>query len=391
MQSRAPVKAKGFFIIGFFGLILLYRPGAAEDAKNRYDYWAQFKPGTSVTFLIRTKGGGADQEILKTFAIKQVTPQSILIIFHETLPSGAAARSANQGGLLSGTLNFAAHETPAADADLLGSQLNFDPFKAWEKEAGAEVDREDEALLIQGTRIDTKRTRINLKAPGVTTTIILWRSEKVPGTIVKGTRELRLPDRNSFKEEFSAVEFRVSLADPAEIARLRADRKPEMIEESGSEFVDGYFRFNRDVEAASRIFKTLLSATSRLVPGSPDTDWAIAGKEWSRFWTAAQAIQDHLAEDRKRVGSMLVPAEFKKLDAFLKEADALPGYYYQQAEFIRSLSEILANLPEKRPTSEQLDSLREYSGTLNRGFQTALSKISAEFVKLIPIKIQSIR
>jgi hypothetical protein len=164
-----------------------------------------------------------------------------------------------------------------------------------------------------------------------------------------------------------------------------------MVEESGSEFVDAHFRFIRDFEAASKIFKTLLGAMSRLVPGSPDTDWEIAGKEWSRYWTAAQAIQDHLTEDRSRVEASLEPAEFKKLNAFLKEAEGLTGHYFKQAAFIRSLSEMMASLPEKRPSSEQLDSLQEYSGTLNKGIQAAHSRISAEFRKLIKIKIRSIR
>jgi hypothetical protein len=379
-------KTNGFLAIGLLGLsVFLIQPGEAQEAKNRYDYWAQFREGSSITFRCRTASGGSTRELFKIFSVKKVTPQSVIVEYREAAPPGVKPTAANPPVFLGGSMEFWAHEYPAADADLFGSQLDVNPFRVWENEDKAEVEKGIEDLTVQGMRIPASRTRVRFGSPSLRTTITLWRSDTLPGTIVKFRRVLE--GGVSLEEEIMVAEFKSLKADPAEIARLRAERKPEAVEETGWEFFNGHFRFMNDLESTFKILKALTEAMSRLVPRGPEADWAAASKEWSRYQAASQALKDHLGDDRKRVEAILEPAEFIKLDSILKCADELAESHTTHAGVVQKLSSFAAN----PPPPEKIASLLEELTSFFAAFQAAHKRAQAEFMKLGSIKIKSLR
>jgi len=191
----------------------------------------------------------------------------------------------------------------------------------------------------------------------------------------------------SLEEEVSATEFKSLKADPAEIARLRADRKPEMVVETGSEFFGAHFRFVNDLESCQKNLKPLIEAFGRLLPNSREGDWAAASKAWGRYQGTSQALKDHLGEDRKRVEAILRPAEFIKLDPILKQAIELADFHTRSSDVLQNFSSFVAN----PPPPEQIASLVEELSGFIAAFQAAYQRTQAEFKKLGSIRIESIR
>jgi hypothetical protein len=390
-RSDMPAVRITLWALGLSCLSAGILPREAPEAKNRYDYWVRFQPGTFVTFQIRTWGAATSQTILKTFAVKQVTSQSVFAEYREALPAGAIPSAGNPPVLLGGAMEFPAHEDPAENADLLGSLFCFNPFRSWETEEGAEVDKGSEELIIHGTKIRASRTRIRWESRPVATTVTVWRSDNIPGTVVKGRRELRITGELYSTEEFTAVEYRNIPADPSELAKLRADRKPVAVEEPGSSFVVSKFRFFNDAEQAAKILKALAETFQKIGPDSPEADWNAGAKEWARYQAAAQAMKDNLSEDRFKIEESLEAAESRKLDAFLAAAGELAEYYLKNAALLQDLSVLVANLPVRRPSAHEMESLIENLTAFGAGFYAASKRAREEFLKLGSVKIRSLR
>ena len=367
---------------------LLAGPGLGEERSTAYDYWMTLKPGSFVMFLCRSSGAGGNRERLMTFTLKQVTPQAAVIDYRESYPAGAKQAVQQRDILLAGQFAFEAHDVPEESPNLFASHFDFNPYAYLQKSAETTLAETVEDITVKNNKIRAARTESQFGADAFRTTITIWRSEGVPGRIIKCLR--RIEGAAALVSEYEAVDFLMMKADPAEIARLRAERQPVAAEVSGMSFIVERFRFFKDFEAAFSPLKRLLTMLQSLGPGNPKMDWPAIAKAGEEYLVAARLLKNHLDEDRSNSETTLEAKEFVKLGPFLNQTTLLAGLILNYGDLLGRLSAMASNPPsyaEAYALQQEVAEFRDEFLAVNRKAQEELKKLMAvkiAFIRKLP-------
>ncbi|HVP90299.1 MAG TPA: hypothetical protein VMS75_03675 [Terriglobales bacterium] len=309
-------------------------PEAAASAyrvwrQSGYSHWSRFKPGAYVTFRYRMKSAHSSQEMLKTITLEDVSPDSVILEYREW--PAASATGTDPGKVM--PLQRSRFEFRAASAgfgadDLFGGQLSFNPVSvlrgAWQDITGQGV----EDLDAKGVRLPTEWRRFEYGGLVDRTMITIWTSDAVPGAVAKMVRVLGGDD--SFTEEFDVEDFRAAKAEPADLERLRAARKPVLVETTVKDYVLGRFHFTESLgDASRRLWKTVSA-----YPSSSEADWVDAMAGLSALSERFREALAQFEEDDRAAAAELGTAEAAKLRPLVEGTMRLVGLYEKLAVFL---------------------------------------------------------
>jgi len=374
-------------LIALSGIVLglLAAPGFAEERSTAYDYWMTLKPGSFITFLCRSIGAGGNREWLMTFTLKQVTPQTAVIDYRESYPAGAKQAAQQQGVLLGEQFAFEAHDVPEESPNLFASHFDFNPYTYLQESAETTLAETAEDITVKNNKIRAARTESRFGTDVIRTTITIWRSEDVPGCIVKCLH--RIEGAAVRVSEYEVVDFLKIKADPAEIARLRAERKPVAVVVSGTSFIFEQFRFFKDFEAVLSLQKQLQTMFQSIGPENPNMDWPAIVNAGEECVAAARLLKNHLDEDRSNSETTLEAKEFDKLRPFLNQTTLVAGHILNYGDLLGRFFAAASNPPsfaDAYAVQQEVAKSRDEFLAVNR-------KAQEEFKKLMAIKIAFIR
>lgn len=323
---------KGVIFMGILGFLSI-SAFSKQHFINAYEYWAQFKSGSFITIKFRSQVADVTQETWKTLTVKQVTPEKITIELREW--SGKKATRANGTDETSGIVTFLTFdfETPPWEADdIFAGVLSINLFNPSLTSNADQSDEGMEVIEINGVMYNAEYKKIIIEDNDVRTTMNVWFSDSIPGTVLRFTREIE--DSVFVKEEYTAVDFRALKRETSEYQRLLSESRdilPASIflwrnlrffsELRGIE--DDWFSFPKSVEDYSEWMERL----ERLV-------------EKTERW------KENLEEDIRKIDSQLNKEEKARLDPFFEQA---AEYCTIFCDFIDKLYEItfgMTNAPE---------------------------------------------
>jgi hypothetical protein len=370
---------KALLLIALSGVVLslLATTGFAEEKSTAYDYWTTLKPGSFITFQCRSSGAGGNREWRMTFTLKQVTSQTVVIDVRESSPAGTEKAAQRQGIYLGQQIAFEAHDVPVENPNLFAGHFDFNPYAYLQTSAETTIADPPEDITIKNNKIRAARAESRFGTDAVRTTITIWKSEDVPGRIVKCLR--RIEGAATLVSEYEAGDFLMMKADPADIARLRAERKPVAVEVSGMSFIFERFRFSKDFEAISSPLRQLQTIIRNIGPENPNIDWLVFAKAGEESLAAAKLLKNHLDEDRSRSETTLEAREFEKLKPFLNQATLLAGLLINCGDLLGRLSAAAPN----PPLLADVYALQQEWIELSASYQ----KWQEEFKKLTAVKI----
>jgi hypothetical protein len=374
-------------LIALSGVVfgLLASIGFAEERSTAYDYWMTLKPGSFITFQCRSSGAGGSREWRMTFTLKQVTPQAVVIDYRKPYPAGAKPTAQQRDVLPGRQFTFEPHDVPEESPNLFAAHFDFNPYAYLQTSAETTLAETPEDITVKNNKIRVARAESRFGTDAVRTTITIWRSEDVPGRIVKCLR--RTEGATALMSEYEAVDFLMVKADPAEIARLRAERKPVAVEVSGTAFIFERFRFFKDLEAALSPMKQLQTMLQNIGPENPNIDWLVIAKAGEESLTAARLLKNHLDEDLSNSERTLEAKEFDKLRPFLNQTTLLASLILNIGDLLGRFSAAAPNPPllaDAYAVQQEVANSRDEFLAVNR-------KAQEEFKKLMAIKIAFIR
>lgn len=374
-------------LVALLGVVLglLAASGFAEERSTAYDYWITLKPGSFITFLCRSSGAGGNREWQMTFTLKQVTPQTAVIDVRESYPAGAKSKAQQQGVFLGTQFAFEAHDVPAESPNLFAGHFDFNPYAYLQTSAETTIAETPEDITVKNNKIRAARAESRFGTDAVRTTITIWSSEEVPGRIVKCLR--RIEGAADLMSEYEAVDFLMIKADPAEIARLRAERKPVAVEVSGQSFIFERFRFFKDLEAVLSPQKQMQALLQSIGPENPNMDWPAIANAGEEYLAAARLLKNHLDEDRSNSERTLEAKEFDKLRPFLNQTTLLAGLILNIGDLFGRLFAAAPN----PPSFADAYAVQQEGAKSRDELLASIRKAQEEFKKLMAIKIAFIR
>jgi hypothetical protein len=309
-------------------------PEAAASAyrvwrQSGYSHWSRFKPGASVTFRYRMKSAHSSQEMLKTITLEDVTPDSVILEYREWPAASAAGTDPRKAmPLQRSRFEFRAASAGFDADDLFGGQLSFNPVNvlrgAWQDLTGQGV----EDLEVKGVRLPTEWRRFEYGELLDRTMITIWTSDAVPGAVAKMVRVLGGDD--SFTEEFDVEDFRAAKAEPQDLERLRAARKPVFVETTVKDYVLGRFHFTESLgDASRRLWKTVSA-----YPSNSEADWVDTMAGLSALSERFREALAQFKEDDRAAVAELGTAEAAKLRPLVEGTMRLVGLYEKLAVFL---------------------------------------------------------
>lgn len=302
----------------------------APEISGGYSYWSRYKPGTYVAFRYSLKTAQSAQVMLKTIELREVRPDAVVLQFKES-PDPPSENSLQNNTKAAGQKNlffFQEADDGFGSMDLFDGQLSLSPAGILEDPQGERAGEGVEELIWKGTKLPAAWKRIRFGDPGARITVTLWLSDEVPGRVARIVRELE--GGSGFREEFMVDDFRVIKAEPAELDRLRAGRKPALVEISAQSYVDARFRFSASL---GRVFGDFPGGLAVFSVGA-NTDWAGLVEKLSPFLEKFGEIKRQQDEDKKIVAGELEQGELAKLRPLTERVDLLAGLYVRWAETI---------------------------------------------------------
>jgi hypothetical protein len=355
-------------------------PSAAARASGGYSYWSKFKPETFVSFKYSMNSGQTSQDMLKTVTLKKVTPEAVSLEYQES-PYAAPGRPSPETPsslYLQTPFEFRDADEEFQGLDPLGTLLGFDVARILKDPQGTRVGDGREEFDGKGGKLQTVWAKFRFGGPNARMTITVWLSDEVPGGLFKLVKELE--GAASFREEVAVEDYRVALVDPAELERLRASRKPIIIEIPANTYFMNRFRFFNRIRDLQTEMRTALSSVNNAAQPDPRK---LAADLLEKF----QDIKNEFEEDRQKAAAEMGPFEMAKLAPYLGEAERFIILSVKLAEILgvavegardKSIDEAsLAAIDEK------MRNLKSEILNASQGQQDAFKKLEGVTVKFL--------
>jgi hypothetical protein len=354
-----------------------------EEVTNSYAYWIQFKPGSFVSFKLKSQIGEVAKETLKIFTLKKISPKDVVIEIKETVPEEAVTDEVGgKHGWIVLEFRFQANEDPYDDDDLFRGELGVNLYKVINDIEGTRTDEGIEEIEVNGVKLKAKRIRVQFDEFETETTIYVWFSDEIPGKVVKYTREIK--GSISVKEEVVATDFKAIKLDPSDSEFEWIKKIPAVKETNGRTFIMKNLRFFDDLRLIIKEYEYI----KKMFPNIEVLDedyWTEMNDRSKRAVVKAQSWKTHFQEDLKKINEMLNEEEKEKIESFLKQAsiycDAYLDYLVHTSEFISNMIQGPRLMtPEVMFGIEELEKLRDE-------LKIALDKLHDEFKELEKIVI----
>lgn len=349
-----------------------------------YSYWSRFKPGSFVTFRYILKSAASDQDMLKTITLKNVTPDSVVLEFQES-PRVTAKKSPSESRTniyQRSRFEFRAVDEDFQEKDLFGGQLSLSPAYILDHSDREKAGEGVEDIDWKGVKLPTTWKKFQFGGPASRTTVSIWLCDEVPRTVARMVRELE--DQAAFRQEFNIEDFKSIGAEPADIERLRAARKPSPVEVPASSYLASRFRFTESMTAA---FSELLDALSSL-RSSSNVDWVDMMTKCSPFPAKFREIQSQLGEDEQKAAQELGREQMAKLQPLLGQAGRLVGLHVRLAE---TIVDYLTKTAVGPPDPALAASTMEETGKIMSEISAGREKYLGEFRKAGDLTLKFIR
>lgn len=359
--------------------------GRARDDpgySHRYSYWIQLVRDSSVSYRCSRRTTEGTEESLVTFMLKDVTPEHVRLECTRSELSGTGPASA--AGLIQ--LEFREADDEFQGWDLFDVRLGYNVFHALRNPAAKVVEEIREDLSIMGLPLPTVKTSIRFGPSDSETTLTVWLSEDIPGRIAKYVRENR--GALAVREEASVAEYRTIKADPSEIERLRASRKPARIDIPAWDYmtvrlglVDDYnIAFREFTEARMRI----RDSAAELIKTNP----AGFKKGLAPSLEMLKELAAQLNQDVRSAEKEIGPAEFAKLRPITRVGTQYASLILKEAEIYAAIAGAIAS---RRIIMDYLNSLRVKSDNLREDIAKTLQEFQKELTGLKDVRISFIR
>lgn len=166
-------------------LVLLYSLFAsvvcfAEDFGTPYENWSQFKPGSFVTYKVKTETAGVSTETEMTHTLKEVTPQKIVLDTKTvTVVMGNKIESP--------PVTIELPKDGAMPADVSGGvEINITDAIG----SGTKVEEKKDKIKLKGKEIEATLVKVEVEDVTGKTTVTLWYSDEIPGGTIKSITEV---------------------------------------------------------------------------------------------------------------------------------------------------------------------------------------------------------
>jgi len=179
-MNRRCLSAVSVFVIALFACAGLAR---AEDlvANPQYAAWAKFKPGTMITMKMATTAGPQNMNMQIVQTLKEVTPDKASVDVATKMDMGGQTRD-----MPAQTVNVDAKVTKDKAA-----QAEMPPgMKGDVKQLG------NEDVTVGGKTYTTKVSEFSGEQQGMKVKGKAWRSDEVPGGVVKMESSFEGPQGN---------------------------------------------------------------------------------------------------------------------------------------------------------------------------------------------------
>ena len=165
---------------------------AQEMVSNpQYTSWAKHKPGTTVTIKMTTAASGQNVNMQLKQTLKEVTPETVTV---EVVPS------MDMGGTT---------QTMPAQTMQLKSKVSAEEAKFGQLPPGTKADIKEvgsESVTAGGQTYNCTVSEVTGESQGTKTKGKVWRSEEVPGQVVKMEMAFEGAQTGSTKMELVSVE-----------------------------------------------------------------------------------------------------------------------------------------------------------------------------------------
>jgi hypothetical protein len=356
-----------------------------EETDNSWTYWIQFKTGSFVSFNCKTQTAGLTKETLKTFTIKEVSSENVVLEIKETYAEEAIAEAKEQKTRVIATLlTFNAYESPYEDDDLFRGYLGIREFKVIKDTYSKRTDEGTEEIEVKGVKLRATRIKIPFDENNTKIIMTFWLSDEIPGKLVKYEKEFEGPI--SLKEEIAAIDFKTIKANSSEIDQIRAGRVTRVIEVTGTSFINNNLRFFDDLSLIIKDSKTMNEVFKNISPSKKNYDWTEINKKFDLILTEAKSLMNHFEEDSKNLEEKPNEKEIEKLKPFLEQAhtccDTFLKYVIQQSNLISAISSDSSHWTAEATISE----VQEINKLID-GYKVATSRTFEEYKKLGGVKI----
>lgn len=344
----------------------------AGPASYGYSHWIRFKPGTFVSFKYTLRSPRASEEMIKTITLKEATAGFIRLDYQESPPVPGAARIEHPPAYVEMTKtedllyqrrqeDYGEAEEEFETTSPVESLLNYGISGYLEDPRCRPLGNGEEEVDWRGRKLRTSWTKLRLGSGDVpTTTVTIWRCDKVPGGLFRFLREIG--GDTASREEVVVGDLHVIPASAAEIETLRASRQPVTIEVPAMNYIRARCR-------AIGMFRDLMVI-------SPDLN---------RNLDHVKSVFD---ADRQRISSELDPQEAAKLAPVLDGIEAVLGHRQKAAEVLTKALEKAARGPideaAARGIEAELAGLKSQFSVENeqaRAAFEALGGVSVKFTK----------
>ena len=359
--------------------------GRARDDpgySHRYSYWSQFARDSSVSYRCSRRTTEGTEESLVTFTLKDVTPEHVRLEFTRSELSGAGPASA----AASIQLEFREADDEFQGWDLFDVRLGYNVFHALRNPAAKVVEETREDLVIMGTPLSTAKTSIRFGPSDSETTLTVWLSEDIPGRIVKYVRENR--GALAVREEASVAEYRTIKADPTEIERLRASRKPAPLDIPAWDYMTVRLGLVDDYNIA---FREFTEARIRIRDSAADiikTNPAGLKKSLAPGIKKLKELADQLNQDVRSAEKEIGPAEFAKLRPITRVGTHFASLLIREAEIYAAIAGAIAG---GHADMSYLNSLKAKSDNLREDIAKTLQEFQKELTGVKEARINFIR
>jgi hypothetical protein len=354
---------RSFFLLSVFGFF----PGvaAASDTGPGYSYWSAFRPGTTLTYSWRTTGSGQARNMILTVRLKSVDPDRVVLGYRETPQDGPDAFLPGKEALI----EFKASEFSWTKEDLFHGVLGTSVARE-ATEPSVRVERDADTFVVKGEPVPTDRLeneyRIVYRLLAVKNNVTIWRSDEVPGKLVKIIREIRVYSA-WLREEVALIDYAVRPASAEEVARLRAERRPVWREVSAAKAVLGETRYFDDLADLRKFSVEWDQAMAEMVPLMPHTDMS----RFTRFYGALRRKtgqwREHWSQDRPSLEALLDEAGKDALRPLLEAMSGCLSTYDPRIEWMDRVLFLLdqpIGLQHLRPLQKELPGFRTSAGTM---------------------------
>jgi hypothetical protein len=168
MFPRTFARALAAALIVVCGGVVTVATAQAQElvANPQYASWAKHKPGTSITMKMTQAMGGQNRDMELKQTLKEVTPDEVTVEIQMS----------------------AMGQSMPAQPLKIKSKVTPDEAKYGQLPPGAKADIKElgnESVTVAGQTYNCKVSEVTGEAEGTKSSGKLWRSEEVPGEIVK--------------------------------------------------------------------------------------------------------------------------------------------------------------------------------------------------------------